>query len=130
MLRTTSINQYYSLNGTGMGNPITVRPPKNLKVFRAHFICDNREDPTTSADLIICTTNPGTFGTGLEGVRLSSANYAEISTNVPPAVDAFNGTLNLNYYILDRRGIGYMADDFYIYGKGGIAVIWEGIIEE
>lgn len=130
MLRTTSVNSYYGLTGTGMGNPIVVRPPKNLKVFRAHFIIDNREDPTTSAEAIICTSNPGAFGTGLDGVRLSSNVYANITTAVPPAADVSDGTVNLNYYTLDRRGVGYMCDDFYVYGKGGIAVIWEGIIEE
>lgn len=130
MLRTTSINQYYSLNGTGMGNPLTVRPPKNLKVFRAHFICDNRADFTTSSEATICTTNPGTFGTGLEGVFLSNKNFFQTSTAVPPAIDVSDGVITLNHYILDRRGIGYMCDDLYIYGKGGIAIIWEGIIEE
>jgi len=52
MKQTTSVLNYYSLIGTGQGygNNLVIRPPQHLKVFRATFYADNRENtasPTT-----------------------------------------------------------------------------------
>lgn len=128
MLPTTSINQYYSMGSTTSASPLVIRPPKNLKVFRAHFIADNREDNIAEALVIISTQPPGS--TGWDGVKISTRVYTETTTAVVPGTDISLGTADLNFYILDRRGVGYMVDDFYIYGKGGVSVIWEGIQEQ
>lgn len=134
MLRTTSINNYYSLNGTSIGAPLTIRVPKNLKVFRAHIFCDNREDTiTTTTEVFICTEFPGptnNTGRSTTGIFLTSFIYNEMSVPVAPATATGTTFINTNTVIFDRRGVGYMYDDFYVFGKGGISVIWEGIIQE
>lgn len=134
MLRTTSINNYYSLNNTSIEVPLTIRVPKNIKVFRAHIYCDNREDLTTSpTEAFISTQQPGptnNAGRSLSGIFITSYIYNETSVPVAPSTSTGFTVINTNSVIFDRRGVGYMYDDFYVFGKGGISVIWEGIIEE
>lgn len=133
MLKTTSINNYYSLTGTGIAAPLTIRVPKNLKVFRAHFMCDNREDSASGTAAYISTDFPGAengSGISLTGIFLTSYVYNEMAVPVAPDTALGRNEININFVILDRRGIGYMTDDFYVFGKGGISVIWEGIIED
>jgi hypothetical protein len=133
MQRTTSITNYYALAGTNQFQPMTIRVPKHLKVFRAHIFCDNREDITADTSVFISTQFPGNFNNGgvsTNGIFLTSRNYTEASVPVAPDVSTGYTNSNVNSVIFDRRGVGYMCDDFYIYGKGGISIIWEGIIEE
>jgi hypothetical protein len=132
MLKTTSIYNYYSLTFTNIATPLTIRVPKNLKVFRAHFMCDNREDTTMGTSAYISTDFPGveTGSASLTGIFLTSTVYTEMTVPVAPDIATGNNQININSVILDRRGIGYMTDEFYVFGKGGISVIWEGIIED
>lgn len=134
MHRTTSINNYYSLNGTSIGAPLTIRVPKNIKVFRAHIYCDNREDLITgTTEAFISTQQPGptnNAGRSLSGIFITSYIYNEMSVPVAPDTATGQTFINTNSVIFDRRGVGYMYDDFYVFGKGGISVIWEGVTEE
>lgn len=133
MLRTTSINNYYSLVNTTIQAPLTIRVPKHLKVFRAHIYCDNREDTTQATEVFISTTFPGitnNANVSTEGIFLTSNNYTEAFVPVAPNVSTGLTNNNVNSVIFDRRGVGFMCDDFYVFGKGGISIIWEGIIEE
>jgi hypothetical protein len=131
MHKTTSITNYYSLASTSINQPLTIRVPKNLKVFRAHIMVDNREDNTLGTTAFISTDFPGveSSGVSLTGIFLTSSVYTEMSVPVAPDTATGFNTININSVIFDRRGVGYMTDDFYVFGKGGISVIWEGITE-
>jgi len=131
MHKTTSITNYYGLTSTSINQPLTIRVPKNLKVFRAHIFCDNREDTILGTNCYISTDYPGpnNGGVALTGIFLTSTVYTEMTVPVAPDIASGNNQININSVILDRRGIGYMTDDFYVFGKGGISVIWEGITE-
>ena len=128
MKRTTSVLNYYSLNGTqtGYGRNLVIRPPQHLKVFRATFYADNREDQQNSTGVNISNSEILDAETG---IFLTTNVYNAITTVVPPGTNT--GTLVVNLYsvVFDRRGEGYMVDDFYLAGKGGVSVIWEGILE-
>lgn len=127
MQRTISIANYYSLSNTNVGGAnLVVRPPQNLKVFRATIICDNRENLTNSVSVYVGTA---IINSALEGIYLTSYGYFELNTNVPPALDVGKSVVPTNSLVLDRRGIGYLCDDLYFYGKGGISILWEGISE-
>lgn len=133
MQPTTSITNYYALTGTNQFAPMTIRVPKHLKVFRAHIFCDNREDTTQDTAVFISTQYPGNYNNAsvsTTGIFLSTRNYTEASVPVAPDTSTGHTTSNVNSVIFDRRGVGYMCDDFYVYGEGGISIIWEGIIEE
>ena len=128
MKQTTSVLNYYSLNGTqtGYGRNLVIRPPQHLKVFRATFYADNREDQQNSTAVNISNSEILDQETGI-----FLLNYFRTSVNVvvPPGVNDGTGVVNLYSVVFDRRGEGYMVDDFFLTGKGGVSVIWEGILE-
>jgi hypothetical protein len=128
MQRTISIANYYSLSNTNVGGEnLVVRPPQNLKVFRATIFCDSRDNLTRQTTVYVGTS---IINSNLEGIFLTNYSYFEVNTNVPPATDQGKNIVPTNSLVLDRRGIGYLCDDLYFYGKGGISILWEGIIEE
>ena len=128
MKQTTSVLNYYSLNGTqtGYGRNLVIRPPQHLKVFRATFYADNREDVTQATGVQISNSEILDNETG---IFLFSSVYTSTSVVVPPGTNIGSLVVNLYSVVFDRRGEGYMVDDFYLNGKGGISVIWEGILE-
>lgn len=128
MIRTTSILNYYSLTGTntGYGNNLVIRPPQNLKVFRATIYADNRETPTTGSNVIISNAE---IIDNLQGISLTSIYQTSSNVPIPPATSTGQVISNIHFIVLDRRGEGYMVDDFFITGKGGVSIIWEGIQE-
>jgi hypothetical protein len=128
MQRTISIANYYSLSNTQVGGQnLVVRPPQNLKVFRATIFCDNRENLTNAVTVYVGTA---ILNSNLEGIFLTNYSYFDINTNVPPATDQGKSIVPTNSLVLDRRGIGYLCDDLYFFGKGGISILWEGISEQ
>ena len=128
MKQTTSVLNYYSLNGTqtGYGRNLVIRPPQHLKVFRATFYADNREDTQNPTAVNISNSEILDAETG---IFLFSSVHTSTSVVVPPGTNTGTLVVNLYYVVFDRRGEGYMVDDFYLTGKGGISVIWEGILE-
>jgi hypothetical protein len=104
MQATKSIISVYNAPGTtGAGEQTVVRPPSTLLCVRATFIA---------------------------WAHANTAAALHISTAVvlPPGTDVNYKTVN--QFVLDRRGVGYMQDEFYLEGKGRLVVIWEGIIQQ
>jgi hypothetical protein len=126
MQRTTSIYNFFDLTGTSAGANLIVRAPQNLKVFRCTIFCDSRSDTTLASNAYI---NNSPINSSLEGVFICNGVYTEASVPVAPDTSTGTNVLNNHTLVLDRRGIGYMVDDLYIYGKGGVSIIWEGITE-
>lgn len=128
MKQTTSVLNYYSLNGTNLnyGGNLVIRPPQHLKVFRATFYADCRDDVTIPTTVQISNSEIVDSETG---IFLFNGFRTSVNTGVPPVVNDGRGVVNLYSVVFDRRGQGYMVDDFYIVGKGGLSVIWEGILE-
>ena len=126
MQATTSIHNYYDLTGTGFGQNLVVRPPQHLKVFRATIYADSRQDTTIESALQISNAE---INNSLEGTFLSNGNYTQ--NTVPVAPDTSTGLIvtERNTLVLDRRGVGYMVDDLHIAGKGGVSIVWEGIVQ-
>lgn len=122
MQATKSIISVYNAPGTtGAGEQTVIRPPSTLLCVRATFIAWAHN--TTAAALHISTSpsNSILFSLPLD------ANV-QTQTAVPPSTDITKQTVN--QFVLDRRGIGYMQDEFYLEGKGSLVVIWEGIIQQ
>jgi hypothetical protein len=127
MQRTISISNYYSLSNTQVGGAnLVVRPPQNLKVFRATIFCDSRENTNNPTTVFVGTT---ILNSNLEGIFLTNYSYFDVATFVPPATNQGKSIVPTNSLVLDRRGIGYLCDDLYFFGKGGISILWEGISE-
>jgi len=122
MQATKSIISVYDAPGTtGAGEQTTIRPPSTLLCVRATFIAWAHNG--IAAALHISTSPSNTIGFSLP----LDANV-QTQTAVPPATDITYQTVN--QFVLDRRGVGYMQDEFYIQGKGRLVVIWEGIIQQ
>jgi hypothetical protein len=126
MLRTTSIYNFYDLSGTGTNNNLVVRPPQNLKVFRAIIYADSRQDTTQASTFYVSNAH---INSQLEGTFLSNGVYTEASVPVAPDTSTGSNVVNNHTLVLDRRNIGYMCDDLHFFGKGGVSIVWEGIIE-
>lgn len=122
MQATKSIISVYDAPGTtGAGEQTVIRPPSTLLCVRATFIAWAHN--TNAASLHISTSPTNDIGFSLP----LDANVST-STAVPPGTDITKQTVN--QFVLDRRGIGYMQDEFYLEGKGRLVVIWEGIIQQ
>lgn len=104
------------------GEPIIVRAPLFMKCFRATFVVNNYNSNLASSLWI------STAPTNDEGSTLFLNQTQIVQTAVAPANDViYNapGTLTL-----DRRGAGYMVDEFYLYADGCyVTILWEGYIE-
>jgi len=128
-MRTTSIFQTFFLNNSATSaEALVVRPPKNLRVFRCTITLTN-EDPTQVSLCRIANVSDANF---LSSVFLSTGYSSNTSTNLPPGTDTTTGVTNSSNssIVLDRRGVGYMEDTFYIWeeNRNGtvISFIWEG----
>jgi hypothetical protein len=128
MKQTTSVLNFYSLVGTafGYGNNLVIRPPQHLKVFRATFYADNRNDTINGTAVQISNSEILDQETG---IFLLTTFNTSTTVVVPPGINTGQGVVNLYSVVFDRRGEGYMVDDFFVAGKGGLSVIWEGILE-
>ena len=129
MKRTASIFNYYSPGSSslGYGNNLIIRPPQNLKVFRATFFIDNRENEVKGGGAQISNAE---LLTVQDGIYISNDYITGTTNNVIPTANTGNIVTNVNKIVFDRRNEGYMADDFFVHNVAGLSVIWEGIIEE
>lgn len=122
MQKTKSIISVYDAPGTvGAGEFTVIRPPSTLLCVRATFIAWTFN--AVAAELHISTSPNSNVGFSLP----LNANE-QTATSIAPGTDITRKTVN--QFVLDRRGVGYMQDEFYLDGKGRLVVIWEGIIEE
>lgn len=125
--KTTSIFQSFELGAAfaTINTQLIVRTPANLKVFRCTIYVSVDAGSTSGNEVFL--SNQEMFST-YDGVQLSCNTGFQVNTNIPPATDAGTQTLVKNQLILDRRGVGYMQDNFYCFGKGFINFVWEGEI--
>jgi len=134
-MKTTSFIQVFDLaNYRSSATPLIVRPPQSMKVFRCKIFISTQflgySSTQASAAYIANFENANEYS----ALLLTNA-FSSFSTNPvsPNAVDT-TGAANVSEIVLDRRGVGYMADTFYIWeglGSGdpsGICFIWEGEI--
>lgn len=126
-MKTTSIFQIFDCTSYTTDAPLIVRPPKNLRAFRVTIFPSSQANNTQSAEIQISND---TFGNDLQGIFLTNIFSSATTTVAVPGTDLTTGFYYNNFsLILDRRGVGYMADTFYCVGKGAICFIWEGEIE-
>lgn len=134
MQKTTSIIQNFAIdNYTSSDSALIVRPPANIRAFRVSIIVTNQLAVGRPAAVYISNFSGANV---LSSILLSNFTSSETSTNVPPSTDNTNTYLSsTNKIILDRRGVGYMADTFYIWNAfsplntATVCFIWEGEID-
>lgn len=125
MTKTISFIQAIQVNTDrpkNQGEPVLVRAPLHMKCFRATFVVNNYGSNLYS-NLWIASAP-----TNQEQLCLYLSASFFTDTVVAPGTD-------LSYtapatFTFDRRGVGYMEDEFYLYSEGAyITIIWEGIKE-
>ena len=127
MNKTKSYIEAININGgrpkNGTGQYVLVRAPKTMKCFRATFVVNNFGGLQPSSLWI--ASQP----TLQEELCLFLNSYIPTITTVSPGT---NQTSNApGVFILDRRGVGYMEDEFYLYSdECYLTIVWEGISEE
>jgi hypothetical protein len=126
-MKTTSIFQVFDVTSFAANAPLIVRPPQNLRAFRVTIFPSSQTDNTQPAEIQISNDY---FTNDFQGIVLSNSFSSATTTVAVPGTDLTSGFYYNNFtLILDRRGVGYMADTFYCAGKGSICFIWEGEVE-
>ena len=131
MEKTTSILQTIYVNTIVPEEAIIVKPPQSLKVFRCTISVSSFGNIAPCQVCISSFANANAY----TSIDLSTAFFNETTTAVPPATDLSVGTNEtISHLVLDRRGVGYMVDTFYIWGNGNLPCkvnfVWEGIVNE
>ncbi len=129
-MKTTSIFQTFRLNSASRPeDALLVRPPQNLRAFRCTISIHNY---TGLAEVRIANyANANDFGS----ILLSTGFKFDTNTVAVPGTDNSIGTnySSISSIVLDRRGVGYMTDNFYIWDVTGsatvVSFIWEGEID-
>ena len=132
MQKTTSLFQVFDLTSfQKVDEALIVRPPQSMRVFRCTIFVNSQFNPTANAAAYIANFagfNPAS------SIYLTNGYSSDTFTNLPPAIDNTVGRIFVNNVVLDRRGVGYMNDTFYIIDASGgagasqICFIWEGEI--
>jgi hypothetical protein len=132
MQKTTSIFQSFDLtNYTDSDNALIVRPPQSLRAFRCTIFVTSQLDLRIAAAAYIANFSGANE---LSAIMLNNYTEANTNTGTPPSLDTTIGVYQLDRIVLDRRGVGYMADTFYVWdaigtGSSAICFIWEGEID-
>jgi hypothetical protein len=99
---------------------LVVRAPKFMKCFRATIIINN----VGTASRLFISTVPTT----IEENCLILSSYYDTNTQVAPGTNTT--FFSSNKLVLDRRGVGYMEDELYLYATdANVQILWEGIKE-
>jgi hypothetical protein len=132
MIKTKSHFQSFIVSGgrpkNATGAPIVVRAPQHLRCFRATIIISNFGSTGNGLDQGLFIS---TFPTNEESqcVYLSTVNQITVDVIVGPVTQL--GNSSSQQLILDRRGVGYMDDEFYLYSdEAYVTIIWEGEVYE
>jgi hypothetical protein len=128
MIKTKAHFESFILNGgrpkNGTSTPVVVRAPQHLRCFRATITINNFGANGLDQGCWIATTP-----TNEEAQCVYISNTILTITQVAPATDTTNSASN--HLILDRRGVGYMDDEFYLYSdEAYITIVWEGEVYE
>ena len=102
---------------------IIVRPPATMKVFRATIYLQNIEG----------NDGIGLLSTVAEQNQQNVIIFSNATSSTNNVIPNDNQTIGfINKLVLDRRGVGYMAESFYVAGKGlgtSFVFIFEGITQ-
>ena len=128
MIKTSSQIQVINVGNTNFPSSLVVRPPKNLKVFRCtiQFI-DADFSGDVGAGYLSNTSDQNIFNTTI----FSNGAFGKVV-----AVGSNQGyAMAPNSLTLDRRGIGYMNDEFHVSSNGTLTnatfvFVWEGETQE
>lgn len=123
--KTTSVFQSFDLNAAfgGLSSQLIVRPPANMKVFR----CQIYVSPVGGNGGEAYISNQQMFSTQ-DGILLSCYETFEVTTSIAPGTDTGFTNKQKTEILFDRRGVGYMQDNFYCFGTCIINFVWEGEI--
>lgn len=126
-MKTTSFIQSFDLDSgyTSSAEALIVRPPKTIRVFRCTIFATDIINPASATDVYVSNIdNPTEFN------AFKITNGAVGNTlNTSPTTSITSYLTGIDRIQFDRRGVGYMADTFYIWGKGQVSIIWEGEID-
>lgn len=124
MIRTSSHIEAFVVNGgtpkSGNNQPVIVRAPTFMKCFRATIYVSKNATKYNVFISTVPTTN--------EEICIELSSQVATVTLVPPDI---NTSIVLpNKLVLDRRGVGYMFDELYLYSDdANVQILWEGVIE-
>ena len=103
--------------------PTILRAPKHMKCFRATITINTT---TSKFHYVWIASNL----TNLSTDCIILGKQTVTVPVVPPAITEFSYPY-LEKLILDRRGAGYMEDEFYLYGVNVyVNILWEGYKEQ
>ena len=127
MLKTKSFIQSVNVNGgrpkNATGQAVVIRAPKTMKCFRATFVVNNYNGSQPS-DLWISSEPTNSE----EDCIFLNSTYTT-TTALVPGTDLTRVAPNI--FIFDRRGVGYMEDEFYLQSDDCfVTIVWEGISEQ
>jgi len=124
-MKTTSLFQAFDLDSgySSSDRALIVRPPQSMRVFRCLIYVSGQVDEGTGASAYIANEANANV---LNSVFLSRSVATSSTNPVPPDPSTSDSLTNVDRIQFDRRGVGYMNDTFYIFGKGTICFVWEG----
>jgi len=128
MVKTKAHFESFIVNGgrpkSGTATPVVVRAPQHLRCFRATITINNFGSNGLDSGCFIAI-----IPTIEEAQCVYISNTIRTLTAVVPSTDITNNASN--QIVLDRRGVGYMDDEFYLYSdEAYITIIWEGEVYE
>lgn len=126
MNKTSTHIQVVDVTSATLGTtPILVRPPLTMKVFRCTIYFQNIASGKATRGYL--TTEPDQNQYNI----VVFASGVEIKTVVAPGTDTTQAFLQ--QLVLDRRGVGYMTENFYVTSNGlddcNFVFIFEGITQ-
>lgn len=91
----------------------SITPPPDMHVVRAQF--QGQLDPGDTATTVYINTQPTHFGVMLSIDVLGASGNPVAS----------------NFLVLDRRGVGYITDTFYVGSDklANVVIVWEGYLK-
>jgi len=133
-MKTTSFIQVFNLSNYSSTEPLIVRPPQSMKVFRCKIFVTAQFVAYTSANSVAAYISNYENANNYSALLLTNSVNSLSQNQAVPTDNKTEGSANVSEIVLDRRGVGYMADTFYCWdGTGGavqsgICFIWEGEI--
>jgi len=126
MVKTKSHIQVVEMSAYTISQPLVIKPPQFLKVFR----CTIYFSSAVIGSIGYLATQQAT--SDLDAIQFSSVDIGNISTTAIPSKWPTDTQIGIKQLVLDRRGIGYFSDEFHVYGTQDSPAyfyfVWEGEI--
>lgn len=125
-IKTKSFIQSFYINGGrpksgANAYPVIVRPPQTMKCFRA-TISINDIDNNNPGQVFISTA-PVNGGDEGQCLVLNCTSITDALSN------PYTNYNSIQTFVFDRRSVGYMTDEFYLYSDDAfVSIVWEGIL--